>query len=151
MKPRKSVYVYKDNEYIGLFNSLQEAGKFTKECGNVIGDVLEGKRKLTRKGYHYSQTKLTEEEINALPRKKVLEKESKPRHNKECKEIINGYDYEVDCANHKVTYQPRSKEERIKQFKFFIYQKLQTHWDSIPKAAVNLERIYIQEFLDSLS
>lgn len=152
MKQKKSVYLYQDGEYIGFFQSMTEASKYTKEGANVILDVVKGKRKLTRKGYHYSETKLTQEEMDALPKRKVLqEKTIQPRYNNECKQLINGYDYEVACADHKVTYQARSKEQRIKQFKFFIYQKLEKHWDSIPKAMVNLEKIYINEFLDSVS
>lgn len=153
MKEKRPVYVYKDNEYIGHFASMTEASKYTKECGNVIGDVLEGKRKLTRKGFHYTEKELTQEEINKLPKRKELKKDKEytPRYNSECKQISNGFEYSVSCADHRVTYQARSKEERIKQFKYFLFNKLYTHWLTVPKAQVNLEKVYINEFLDSLS
>ena len=82
----------------------------------------------------------------------IKEKEIKEgkRFNEDCKKLFNGFDYEVPCSNHQVTYQARSKEQRIKDFKYFLYQKLYTHWNSIPKAAVNLEKIFIDEFLSSI-
>lgn len=153
MKPKKSVYLYQDQEFLGFFQSITEASKYTKESPNVILDVLEGKRQITRKGFHYSTKELTEEERNKLPIKKILkkDKEYKPRYNAECKEISNGFEYEVSCADHNVTYQARNKEERIKQFKYFLYSKLHSHWLTVPKQISNLEKIYINEFLESLS
>ncbi len=123
MRPKRPVHVYNENQYLGHFESLADASRYTKDTPNAILDVIQGKRKLTRKGYHYTQTKLTEEEINDI-------------------QTVN---------NEQLTYQARSKEQRIKDFKFFLYQKLYTHWQKLPKAAVNLERTYIQEFLDSIS
>lgn len=145
MRPKRPVNVYRNHEFIGHFNSINEASDKTKENSATIRNILEGKQQITRKGYVYTDEPLTEEEIQSMPIK-----EGK-RFNNDCKKLFNGFDYEVPCSNHQVTYQARSKEQRIKDFKYFIYQKLYTHWNSIPKAAVNLERIYIDEFLDSLS
>ena len=150
MKEKRQVYVYQDGEYVGFFASMSEASKYTRDNTNAILDVVQGKRKTTRKGYHYSQTKLTQEQMDALPKKKVIKKEYKPRFNSECKQISNGFEYEVTCSDHQVTYQARSKEQRKKDFKYFLYQKLYSHWLTVPKAVANLEKTYIQEFLDSL-
>lgn len=149
MKPKRPCYAYKNNELVGFFNSLGEASDKTKENVTTIRNILEGKQEISRKGYVYTDEPLTEEEMQSMPTKKEIKQEK--RFNQDCKQIIGNYDYEVPCANHQVTYQARSKEQRIKQFKFFLYQKLQMHWQMIPKAAVNLEKVYINEFLDSLS
>lgn len=122
MKEKRPVHAYKENQYLGHFESLADASRYTKDSPNAILDVIQGKRKLTRKGYHYSQTKLTEEEINDI-------------------QTVN---------NKQLTYQARSKEQRIKDFKFFLYNKLNTHWQTISKPMANLERIYIEEFLESI-
>lgn len=123
MRVKRPVHAYKENQYLGHFESLADASRYTKDTPNAILDVIQGKRKLTRKGYHYTQTKLTEEEINDI-------------------QTVN---------NEQLTFQARNKEQRIKDFKFFLYRKLDKRWQTIPKAAVNLERTYIQEFLDSIS
>lgn len=148
MKPKRPCYAYKNNELVGFFNSLGEASDKTKENVTTIRNILEGIQQISRRGYVYTDEPLTEEEMQSMPTR--TQKEIKQRFNGDCKKIIGNYDYEVPCNNHQVTYQPRSKEQRIKQFKFFIYQKLQRHWDSIPKAAVNLEKVYINEFLNSI-
>ena len=149
MKPKRPCYAYKNNELVGFFNSLGEASDKTKENTTTIRNILEGKQEISRRGYVYTDEPLTEEEIQSMPTKKEIKQEK--RFNNDCKQLFNGYDYEVPCNNHQVTYQARSKEQRIKDFKFFLYQKLQMHWDMIPKAQTNLEKVYINEFLDSLS
>lgn len=151
MKPKRACYAYKNHELVGFFNSINEASDKTKENTATIRNILEGKQQITRKGYVYTDEPLTEEEIQSMPTIKEKEIKEGKRFNKDCKKLFNGFDYEVPCNNHQVTYQARSKEQRIKDFKFFLYQKLYTHWNSIPKAAVNLEKVYINEFLDSLS
>lgn len=148
MRPKRPVNVYRNHEFIGHFNSINEASDKTKENSITIRNILEGKQQISRKGYVYTDEPLTEEEMQSMPTRK--EKEIKQRFNGDCKKIIGNYNYEVPSANHQVTYQARSKEQRIKDFKFFLYQKLDSHWDSIPKAAVNLEKVYINEFLDTL-
>lgn len=122
MRPKKPVHVYKENQYLGHFESLADASRYTKDTPNAILDVIQGKRKLTRKGYHYNQTKLTEEEINNI-------------------QTVN---------NEQLTFQARNKEQRIKDFKYFLYRKLDKRWQTIPKQMANLEKQYIQEFLDTI-
>lgn len=148
MKPKRPCYAYKNNELVGFFNSLGEASQKTKDNVTTVRNILEGNQEISRRGYVYTDEPLTEEEIQSMPTKKETKQEK--RFNNDCKQLFNGFDYEVPCNNHQVTYQARNKQERIKQFKFFIYQKLQRHWDSIPKAAKNLEIVYINEFLDSI-
>ena len=148
MKPKRPVNVYRNHEFIGHFNSINEASEQTKENATTIRNILEGKQEISRKGYVYTDEPLTEEEMQSMPTKKETKQEK--RFNNDCKKLFNGYDYEVPCNNHQVTYQARSKEQRIKDFKFFLYQKLQMHWDMIPKAAVNLEKVFINDFLDSI-
>ena len=148
MKPKRPCCAYKNHELVGFFNSINEASDQTNENATTIRNVLEGKQTISRKGYVYTDEPLTEEEMQSMPT--IKEKEYKPRFNGDCKQIINGYDYEVPCANHYVTYQARSKEQRIKDFKYFLYKKLQMHWDMIPKAQANLEKVYINEFLETI-
>lgn len=148
MKPKRPCYAYKNHELVGFFNSLGEASDKTKENVTTIRNILEGKQEISRRGYVYTDEPLTEEEMQSMPTKKEIKQEK--RFNNDCKQLFNGYDYEVPCNNHQVTYQARSKEQRIKDFKFFLYQKLQMHWDMIPKAQTNLEKVYINEFLNSI-
>lgn len=150
MKQKRPCYAYKNHELVGFFKSLGEASQKTKDNVTTIRNVLEGKQQISRKGYVYTDEPLTEEEIQSMPTKKEKVIKQEKRFNNDCKQIINGYDYEVDCATHQVTYQARSKEQRIKDFKYFLYKKLYTHWLTIPKAAVNLEKIFIDEFLSSI-
>lgn len=151
MRPKRACYAYKNHELVGFFNSINEASDKTKENTATIRNILEGKQEITRRGYVYTDEPLSEQEMQSMPtiKEKVIKQEK--RFNKDCKKLFNGFDYEVPCSNHQVTYLARSKEQRIKDFKYFLYQKLYTHWNSIPKAAVNLEKVYINEFLDSLS
>lgn len=148
MKPKRACYAYKNHELVGFFNSLLEASQKTKDNVTTVRNILEGKQEISRKGYVYTDEPLTEEEMQSMPTKKETKQEK--RFNNDCKKLFNGFDYEVPCSNHQVTYQARSKEQRIKDFKFFIYQKLDMHWQMIPKEAVNLEKIFINEFLDSI-
>lgn len=150
MRQKRQVNVYRNHEFIGHFNSINEASDKTKENTATIRNILEGKQQITRKGYVYTDEPLTEEEIQSMPTIKEKEIKEGKRFNNDCKKLFNGFDYEVPCSNHQVTYQARSKEQRIKDFKYFLYQKLYTHWNSIPKAAVNLEKIFIDEFLSSI-
>lgn len=149
MKPKRACYAYKNYELVGFFNSLGEASQKTKDNVTTVRNILEGKQEISRRGFVYTDEPLTEEEIQSMPT--IKQKTIKQRFNGDCKKIIGNYDYEVPCTNHMVTYQARSKEQRIKDFKFFLYQKLDMHWQQIPKAAKNLEIVYINEFLDSLS
>ena len=148
MKPKRPCYTYKNHELVGFFNSLGEASDKTKENVTTIRNILEGKQEISRKGFVYTDEPLTEEEMQSMPTKKETKQEK--RFNNDCKQLFNGFDYEVPCNNHQVTYQARSKEQRIKQFKFFLYQKLDSHWQKLPKTMVNLEKVYINEFLDSI-
>lgn len=148
MKPKRACYAYKNNELVGFFNSLLEASQKTKDNVTTIRNILEGRQQITRKGYVYTDEPLTEEEMQSMPTPKETKQEK--RFNGDCKKLFNGFDYEVPCSNHQVTYQARSKEQRIKDFKYFLYQKLDMHWQMIPKAAVNLEKIFIDEFLSSI-
>ena len=151
MRPKRACYAYKNHELVGFFNSINEASDKTKENTATIRNILEGKQQITRKGYVYTDEPLTEQEIQSMPTIKEKEIKERKRFNDDCKKLFNGFDYEVPCSNHQVTYQARSKEQRIKDFKFFLYQKLDSHWQKLPKAAKNLEIVYINEFLDSLS
>ena len=151
MRPKRACYAYKNHELVGFFNSINEASDKTKENTATIRNILEGKQQITRKGYVYTDEPLTEEEIQSMPTIKEKEIKEGKRFNNDCKKLFNGFDYEVPCSNHQVTYQARSKEQRIKDFKYFLYQKLDSHWQKLPKAAKNLEIVYINEFLDSLS
>ena len=150
MKPKRACYAYKNHELVGFFNSINEASDKTKENTATIRNILEGKQQISRRGYVYTDEPLTEEEIQSMPTKKEKEIKEGKRFNNDCKKLFNGFDYEVPCSDHQVTYQARSKEQRIKDFKYFLYKKLYTHWLTVPKAVKNLEIVYIDEFLSSI-
>ena len=67
MRAKKTTYLYKDREYIGTFPSATQAAQHAGETTMVARNVLSKRCKITRKGYHYSYTPLSQEEIDNLP------------------------------------------------------------------------------------
>ena len=61
-----------------------------------------------------------------------------------------GQAYEVNFKDKLVTYQPRSKEARIREFKQFLESKFSKRWMEQPHKVTVLEKQYLKEFFDSL-
>ena len=67
-----------------------------------------------------------------------------------CRQIVEAQEYEVNCNDGKVTFQAAKKQERIDNFRQFLFTKFRERWMIIPQAQATLEKIYIREFLDSI-
>lgn len=150
MKEKVPTYVYKNGEFIQLAQTITEASIIADVTTATVYQVLK-RKKPTKKGYFFSLTELTQEEMNNLP---IVER--KPHRNdlikegKGCKREINNLFYEVDCKKPLITYQAAAKKQRIEDLKLFIYKKLRDRWMIIPKQVAVLEKQYIKETLESL-
>ena len=69
---------------------------------------------------------------------------------KSCRQIVESQEYEVACKDGKVTYQASKKQERIDNFKQFLFNNFKKRWMLIPKKQATLEKTFIREFLDSI-
>ena len=67
-----------------------------------------------------------------------------------CRQVIEGFQYEVNNTNPTVCYIPRSKVERKQQLKKFLYNRFYERWNKIPKPIATLERQFLKEMIDSL-
>ena len=63
---------------------------------------------------------------------------------------IGKQEYEVKYNDGRVTHQAAKKQERIENFKRFLFTKFRERWLLIPQAQATLERTFIREFLDSI-
>lgn len=151
-KPKVQVYVYRNREYIGKYQSIVEAGQRAGITPSTVRQILLGNQECTRQGYYFAYDKLSDEEVDELPiRDTMPSKEGMVRHDgRSCRKLVEESVYEVDCANPQVFYQPRSKKEKIDEFKNFLFTKLHDRWMVIPKNVATLERQYIRETLSSL-
>lgn len=61
-----------------------------------------------------------------------------------------GQEYEVNYKDKLVTYQPRSKEARIREFKQFLENKFSKRWMEQPHKVTVLEKEYIREFFNTI-
>ena len=61
-----------------------------------------------------------------------------------------GQEYEVNYKDKLVTYQPRSKEARIREFKQFLENKFSKRWMEQPHNVTVLEKEYIREFFNTI-
>ena len=63
---------------------------------------------------------------------------------------IEGQAYEVNYKDKLVTYQPRSKEARIREFKRFLESKFRKRWMEQPHKVTVLEKQFINEFFNKI-
>ena len=61
-----------------------------------------------------------------------------------------GQEYEVNYKDKLVTFQARSKAERIADFKKFLSSKFSKRWMEQPHKVTVLEKEYIREFFNSI-
>lgn len=45
---------------------------------------------------------------------------------------------------------PSLKQERQQELKLFIYKRLKTYWDKLPKQVAEFEKNYVREAINSL-
>ena len=150
MKQKIPIYAYKNREYIGKFNSMLEAANAANITPNQVGKIARGEQKCTNKGYYFAFQPLTEEQIGQLPIKSQEKKQYIKKEDYGCKQKAFKREYEVPCSDPTIMYIPKNKEEKIQQFKTFLYKNLRDRWVLLPKNVVNLQKIYIREFLKSI-
>lgn len=149
MKKKIPIYAYKNQEFIGKFNSMAEAANAANITPNQVGKIARGEQKCTRDGFYFSFNKLTEDETSKLPIKTNKKQEYIINEERSCKQKAFKRVYEVSCVNPQIMFQPSNKQERIEQFKTFLYKNLRDRWMYLPQNVVSLHKVYIQEFLKS--
>ena len=151
---RKSieVYIYKNKEFCCKASSITEAAEKTSVTPAQVRNILYhlGKQTCTRQGFAYSTKPLTDDEIEQLPCIDTDQKGYTRVDGRSCRQILDAQKYEVSGSDGNVTYQASKKQERIDNFKQFLYTKFRERWMLIPKKQVTLERTFIREFLESI-
>ena len=151
---RKSIpiYIYKNREFCCKAASITEAAEKTNVTPTQVRYILYhiGKQPCTRQGFAYSTKPLTDHEIEQLPFVDTSQKGYTKVDGKRCRQIVDEQEYEVSGADGNVTYQASKKQERIDNFKTFLYTIFKDRWMLIPKKQAALEKTFIREFLDSI-
>lgn len=154
MRGRKAiqVYIYRNQEFWCKAASIAEAAQKTSVTPTQVRNILYhlGKQPCTRQGFVYSTKPLTDEEREQLPCMDIDTKGYTRVDGRSCRQIVESQEYEVNCNDGKVTHQAAKKEERIDNFRQFLFTKFRERWLIIPQAQATLERQYIREFLDSI-
>ena len=146
------VYIYKNKELLCKASSITEAAEKTSATPAQVRNILYhiGKQPCTRQGFSYSTKPLTENEIEQLPCMDTDKKGYTKVDGKRCRQIVDEQEYEVSGADGNVTYQASKKQERIDNFKQFLFNNFRERWMIIPKKQATLEKTFIREFLDSI-
>lgn len=154
MRGRKPIpiYIYKNQEFCFKASSITEAAEKTGATQAQVRNILYhiGKQHCTRQGFAYSTKPLTDDEIEQLPCIDTDQKGYTKVDGKRCRQIVDEQEYEVSGADGNVTYQASNKQERIDNFKQFLFNNFRKRWMLIPKKQATLERTFIREFLDSI-
>lgn len=154
MRGRKpiQVYIYKNREFCCKAASIAEAAERTSVTPTQVRNIIYhiGKQPCTRQGFAYSTKPLTDTEIEQLPCIDTDKKGYTKVDGKRCRQIVDEQEYEVSGADGNVTYQASKKQERIDNFKQFLFTSFRERWMIIPKAQATLEKTFIREFLDSI-
>ena len=146
------VYIYKNQELWCKAASIAEAADKTSATQAQVRSILYHlvKQPCTRQGFAYSTKPLTDDEIEKLPCIDTDKKGYTKVDGKRCRQIVDEQEYEVSGADGNVTYQASKKQERIDNFKQFLFTSLKERWMLIPKKQATLERTFIREFLESI-
>ena len=146
------IYIYKNQELWCKAASIAEAAQITSVTPPQVRNILYhiGKQTCTRQGFSYYTKPLKEDELEQLPCIDTEQKGYTRIDGKSCRQIVEAQEYEVACKDGKVTYQASKKQERIDNFKQFLFNSLRERWMLIPKKQATLEKTFIREFLDSI-
>ena len=152
MRTKKRTYLYLYREFIGEFESATQAAQHANETTMVARNVLSGRCKVTRKGYHYSYTPLTEEEIQQLPirEEKQKNKQQKEKVYKVLYRETENCRWEIESNNTAIFYFPRNRKEKVELLKQFIYKKLTPIWRMQPKARSEMEREFVKDLCKAI-
>ena len=154
MRGRKPIpiYIYKNKELWCKAASIAEAAEITSVTPPQVRNILYhlGKQTCTRQGFSYSTKPIKDDELEQLPCIDTEQKGYTKVDGKRCRQIVDEQEYEVACKDGKVTYQASKKQERIDNFKQFLFNSFRERWMLIPKSQATLEKTFIREFLDSI-
>lgn len=131
MKGKKKTYAYLNQELKFITPTALEAARKASVATAVVYQILKQERICTKQGWHFSDHKLTDEEIEQLPIKDArgCDKDKK------------------DCQDMSVFDFPRSRERKVDEFKKFLYTIFRDRWMLIDKKVAQLEKEYIREAL----
>ena len=140
MKEKKKTYAYLNQEFKFAANSAAEAAMKASVATAVVYQIIKQERICTKQGWHFSDHELTDEEIEQLPIKDN-------HHQAEVKDAIGCNKDKKDCQDMMLFDFPRSKEEKVDEFKTFLYTIFRERWMLIDKKVAQLEKAYIREAL----
>ena len=143
MKEKKKTYAYLNQEFKFAANSAAEAARKASVATAVVYQILKQERICTKQGWHFSDHELTDEEIEQLPIKDN-------HHQDEVKDARGCNKDKKDCQDMMLFDFPRSKEEKVDEFKSFLFTIFRERWMLIDKRVAQLEKAYIREALQEL-
>ena len=140
MKKKKKTYAYLNQEFKFVADSAAEAARKASVATAVVYQILKQERICTKQGWHFSDHELTDEEIEQLPIKDN-------HHQAEVKDARGCNKDKKDCQDMMLFDFPRSKEEKVDEFKTFLFTIFRERWMLIDKKVAQLEKSYIKEAL----
>lgn len=140
MKEKKKTYAYLNQEFKFVADSASEAARKASVATAVVYQILSKQRPCTKQGWHFSDHELTDEEIEQLPIKDN-------HHQAEVKDARGCDKDKKDCQDMMLFDFPRSKEEKVDEFKSFLFTIFRERWMLIDKRVAQLEKAYIREAL----
>lgn len=140
MKEKKKTYAYLNQELKFITPTAAEAARKASVATAVVYQILKQERICTKQGWHFSDHKLTDEEIEQLPIKDN-------HHQAEVKDARGCDKDKKDFQDMRLFDLPRSKEGKVDEFKTFLYSIFRNRWMLIDKKVAQLEKAYIRESL----
>ena len=140
MKKKKKTYAYLNQELKFITPTALEAARKASVATAVVYQILKQERICTKQGWHFSDHELTDEEIEQLPIKCN-------HHQAEVKDARGCDKDKNDCQDMRLFDFPRSKEEKVDEFKSFLFTIFRERWMLIDKKVAQLEKEYIREAL----
>lgn len=140
MKKKKKTYAYLNQELKFITPTASEAARKASVATAVVYQILKQERICTKQGWHFSDHELTDEEIEQLPIKCN-------HHQAEVKDARECDKDKKDCQDMMLFDFPRSKEEKVDEFKSFLFTIFRERWMLIDKKVAQLEKAYIREAL----
>lgn len=146
----KTTYLYQYQNFIGKFDTLLKAAEKANETPMIAYNVIGGKTKQTRKGYFYSNHQLSEEEIQKLKKEKEPTEQKNIENKYKKYRELNGYQFIITSNNTNLFEFPRSRKDKVKLLKLYIYKNMMDAWQKKPKNIVTLEKEFVKEICTAL-
>ena len=137
-KPKKSIFVYQDGDFLTKCESMLGAARLTKESTGCINDIVRNPH-WSRKGFFYSYKELRPDQLPEFNEKKI-------------RVIPRGFeDYADDIDEDHKCYIPAKREKAKADLRNFVHARLAQHWREIPACVAKMERHYLESLLRALS